>query len=198
MLVKINVQVTVKPKALSCWILKNVPNENCSLLTEKKTKSRRQNEPKNPPRKEQGKGKQTERGERKEEKKKSNGCTLSFYVSSAKDLFMGPGTTILDRVKWNSKPPSPQIKDEAALKQPAQQASKGVQATLKPKRTIFLSLIQGGEWGTNFPSTILSKIVACSRRSDRRPPSICPEGGGTSVYRLFRHWGAEVKRTGTG
>ena len=56
-LTKINVKVTVKAKALSCWIFENVPNENCSLLTEKKTKSRRQNEPENPPRKEQGKGK---------------------------------------------------------------------------------------------------------------------------------------------
>ena len=47
-----------------------------------KDQKRRQNEPENPPRKEQGKGKQKRRGERKEEKekKKSNGCTLSFYV----------------------------------------------------------------------------------------------------------------------
>ena len=163
MLVKINVQVTVKPKALSCWILKNVPHENCSLLTEKKTKSRRQNEPKNPPRKEQGKGKQTERGERKEEKKKSNGCTLSFYISSAKDLFMGPGTTILDRVKWNSKPPSPQIKDEAAL---------------KPKRTIFLSLIQG-ESGVQ-----IFHLLFCPRlqpvpgvQTDVPPPFFLRDGG---------------------
>ena len=37
-LTKINVKVTVKAKALSC-----VPNEKCSLLTEKKTKSRKQN-----------------------------------------------------------------------------------------------------------------------------------------------------------
>ena len=56
-LTKINVKVTVKAKALSCWIFEKVPNENCSLLTEKKTKSRRQNEPETPPRKEQGKGK---------------------------------------------------------------------------------------------------------------------------------------------
>ena len=62
-LTKINVQVIVKAKALSCWIFENVPNENCSLLTEKKTKSRRQNEPENPPRKEQRKGKQSERRE---------------------------------------------------------------------------------------------------------------------------------------
>ena len=178
MLVKINVQVTVKPKALSCWILKNVPNENCSLLTEKKTKSRRQNEPKNPPRKEQGKGKQTERGERKEEKKKSNGCTLSFYVSSAKDLFMGPGTTILDRVKWNSKPPSPQIKDEAALKQPAQQASKGVQATLKPKRTIFLSLIQGGSGVQIFHLLFCPRLQPVPGvQTDVPPPFFLREGG---------------------
>ena len=80
MLTKINVKVAVKAKPLSYWIFENVPNENCSLLIEEKTKSRRQNEPENPPREEQGKGKQEERGERKEEKKKSNGCTLSFYV----------------------------------------------------------------------------------------------------------------------
>ena len=40
-------------KALSCWIFENEPNENCTLFTEKKTKSRRGNEPKNPPRKEE-------------------------------------------------------------------------------------------------------------------------------------------------
>ena len=51
----------------------------------------------------------------------------------------------LDRIKWNSKPPSPQIKDEAAQ---------------KPKRANFPSLIGGGGegGGTNFPS-ILSKTV---------------------------------------
>ena len=52
---------------------------------------------------------------------------------------------IFDRIKWNSKPPSPpQIKNEAAQ---------------KPKRAIFPSLIfLGGRGGTNFPS-ILSKVV---------------------------------------
>ena len=55
---------------------------------------------------------------------------------------------ILDRIKWNSKPPSPpppQIKDEAAQ---------------KPKRANFPSLIggEGREGDTNFPS-ILSKTV---------------------------------------
>ena len=44
-------------KVKLCWIFVNVPNENCSLFTEKKTKSRRENEPKNPPKNEQGKGK---------------------------------------------------------------------------------------------------------------------------------------------
>ena len=66
---KINVQVTVKAKALSCWIFENVPNENCSLFTEKKTKSRRENEPKNPPTKEE-----TRR------RKKNSGWSLRFYV----------------------------------------------------------------------------------------------------------------------
>ena len=67
---KINVQVTVKAKALSCWIFENVPNESSSLFSEKKTKSQRENEPENPLRKEQGKEKQKEREERNEEKKK--------------------------------------------------------------------------------------------------------------------------------
>ena len=39
------------------WIIISVTNENCSLFTEKTTKSRRENEPKNPPRKEQVKEK---------------------------------------------------------------------------------------------------------------------------------------------
>ena len=56
-LTKINVKVTVKAKALSCWIFEKVPNENCTPLTEKKTKSRRQNKLENPARKERGKGK---------------------------------------------------------------------------------------------------------------------------------------------
>ena len=56
-LTKINVKVTVKAKALSCWIFEKVPIENCTLLTEKKSKSRRQNKPENPARKERGKGK---------------------------------------------------------------------------------------------------------------------------------------------
>ena len=77
-LTKINVQVTVKAKALSCWIFENVPNENCSLFTEKETKSRRKNEPKNPPRKEQGKEKQKERGERNEEKKEQQWLHSQF------------------------------------------------------------------------------------------------------------------------
>ena len=80
MLTKVNVQVTVKAKALSCWIFKKVPNENCSLLTEKKTKNRRQNEPEYHPGKEQGKGKQKERGERKEEKKKKRWLHSQFLI----------------------------------------------------------------------------------------------------------------------
>ena len=43
---------------------------------------------------EKNKERENRESEEKEGKrrKKSNGCTLSFYVSSAKDLFMGPGT----------------------------------------------------------------------------------------------------------
>ena len=44
-LTKINVKVNAKAKALSCWIFENVPNENYSPLTAKKTKRRRQNKP---------------------------------------------------------------------------------------------------------------------------------------------------------
>ena len=56
--------------------------------------------------------------------------------------------TILDRIKWNSKLPSPQIKDEAAQ---------------KPKRPIFSSsILEGGGEGTNF-SSMLSKIVILDR-----------------------------------
>ena len=60
-----------------------------------------------------------------------------------------PKPTILDRIKWNSKPPSPQIKDEAQR---------------KGKRVIFPSLIfffWRGE-GLNSPS-ISSKIVVFFR-----------------------------------
>ena len=79
MLTKINVQVTVKAKALSSWIFENVPNKNCSLFTEKETKSRKENEPRNHPRKEQGKEKQKERGERNEEKKEEQ-CLHSQFL----------------------------------------------------------------------------------------------------------------------
>ena len=105
---------------------------------------------------------QSEEKERKR-RKKSNGCTLSFYVSSAKDLFMGPGTTILDRVKWNSKPPSPQIKDEAAL---------------KPKRTIFLSLIQGGSGVQIFHLLFCQRLQPVpGAQTDVPPPFFLREGG---------------------
>ena len=50
-----------------------------------------------------------------------------------------PKPTILDRIKWNSKPPSPQIKDEAPR---------------KGKRVIFPSIFffggGGGEGGSKF------------------------------------------------
>ena len=52
-------------------------------MTEKKAKSRRQKEPENPPRKEQGTPEKIERARGKkggEEKRKQIGCTLSFYV----------------------------------------------------------------------------------------------------------------------
>ena len=55
--VYLRMSITVKAKALSCWIFEKVPNENCTPLTEKKTKSRRQNKLENPAKKERGKGK---------------------------------------------------------------------------------------------------------------------------------------------
>ena len=57
-----------------------------------------------------------------------------------------PKPTILDRIKWNSKPPSPQIKDEAQR---------------KGKRVIFLSLIFffGGGEGLNSPSFSSKTVV---------------------------------------
>ena len=68
-------------------MFENVPNENCSLLTEKKTKSQRQNEPENPPRKKKRKGK-IERTRRKkvgEEKKKEMAALLVFMLTFLKE-----------------------------------------------------------------------------------------------------------------
>ena len=45
-LTKINTKVAIKPKALSCWIFESIPNENCSRLTEKTTKSQGKISPK--------------------------------------------------------------------------------------------------------------------------------------------------------
>ena len=51
------------------------------------TKSRMQNEPENFPRKERGKGQQKERRRKKVgKKKKSNGCTPSFYAVFFRDV----------------------------------------------------------------------------------------------------------------
>ena len=61
-------------------------------------------------------------------------------------------TTILDRMKWKSKPTPPptppkKVEDEAAQ---------------KPKRAIFPGLIGGKGGGINFQS-LLSKILYCGR-----------------------------------
>ena len=79
--------ITVKAKALSCWIFEKVPNENCSLLTEKKTKSLRQNESENPARKEPRTGK-IERARRKKggEEKKAVAALLVFMWTSLEIL----------------------------------------------------------------------------------------------------------------
>ena len=62
-------------------------------MTEKKTKSRWQNEPENPPRKEQERENGvSEEKERRKSKKKSNGCTSNFYIDFclAVTLFKNP------------------------------------------------------------------------------------------------------------
>ena len=60
------------------------------------------------------------------------------------------GATILDKIKWNSKPPStPQIKDEAARR-------------AKTRHFPILDLGRRGGGGLGFPF-ILSKIVACEQ-----------------------------------
>ena len=86
-LTKINVKVTAKAKALSCWIFENVPNKNCSLLTTKKTKSRQQNKPENPARKKTGKGK-IKRAKRQKggEEKKAVAALLVFISTSLEFL----------------------------------------------------------------------------------------------------------------
>ena len=95
-LTKINVKVTAKAKALSCWIFENVPNKNCSLLTTKKTKSRQQNKPENPARKKTGKGK-IKRAKRQKggEEKKAVAALLVYFdffgVFERKRLFEGRG-----------------------------------------------------------------------------------------------------------
>ena len=125
---------------------------------------------------------QSEEKERKR-RKKATAALLVFMFPPRRIFLWAPRDYNLGQSKMDQQTPIP----------PNQRWSRP-----KAKTHYFPILDSGGEWGTNFPSTILSKIVACSRRSDRRPPSIFPDGGGTSVYRLFRHWGAEVKRTGTG
>ena len=86
-LTKINVKVTVKAKALSCWIFENVPNENCSLLTEKMTKTEGKISPKILLEKnEERENKKSDEKERRR-RKKSSGCTPSFYVDFFGDSF---------------------------------------------------------------------------------------------------------------
>ena len=67
----------------------NQPNEICSHLSEKASKDTflRLEKLHNHSNEEKGKEKKKERGEGKEEKKKSNGYTLSFYNSYFGDSF---------------------------------------------------------------------------------------------------------------
>ena len=78
-LTKINVKVTVKAKALSCWIFENVPNENCSLLTEKMTKTEGKISPKILLEKNEERENKMSAEKERRRRKKSNGCTPSFY-----------------------------------------------------------------------------------------------------------------------
>ena len=72
---------------MSFWIFENVPNENCSLLTEKKTKAEGKISPKILLEKnEERENKKSEEKERRRTKK-SNGCTPSFYVDFFGDSF---------------------------------------------------------------------------------------------------------------
>ena len=77
-----------KAKKLSSWIFENVPNENCSRLTEKRTKNRRQvffayDEPENHIRKGKGKSEEKERRRRK----KAMNALLVFMLGSLKIAF---------------------------------------------------------------------------------------------------------------
>ena len=66
---------------------------------------------------------------------------------------------MLDKIKWNSKPPSPQIKDEAALR-------------AKTRHFSILDLGGGGKGGLGFPF-ILSKIAILDKiKWNSKPPSL--------------------------
>ena len=81
-----------KAKKLSSWIFENVSNENCSRLTEKRTKNRRQvffayDEPEN----HIGKGKEKKKGNSEEKerrrRKKAMNALLVFMLGSLKIAF---------------------------------------------------------------------------------------------------------------
>ena len=68
-------------------------------------------------------------------------------------------STILNKIKWNSKPPTPQIKDEAAR---------------KAKTRHFFHPWFGGEGGLGFPF-ILSKIAILDKiKWNSKPPPLPP------------------------
>ena len=71
---------------------------------------------------------------------------FSSLILGKRDLgfpFILSKTAIMDRIKWNSKPPSPRIKDEATQGETTRN---------------FPIFDFGGRWGLGFPF-ILSKIV---------------------------------------
>ena len=69
-------------KYKSSRIFENVPTGKSNHFTEKTPKGTfvASDKPENHTTEGKGEGKKGEQGERKEEKRKSNGCTLSFYT----------------------------------------------------------------------------------------------------------------------
>ena len=81
--------VTVKAKALSCRIFENVPNEICSLLTGKKTKSEGKMSPKILLEKnEERENRKREEKERRRRGKKAMVALLVFMLTSVEIVFL--------------------------------------------------------------------------------------------------------------
>ena len=86
-----NKRIGDKSQKLSSWIFENVPNENCSRLTEKTTKNRRlvflaYDDPENHTRKEKKKNGNSDEIE-KRRRKKAMAALLVFMFGSLKTAF---------------------------------------------------------------------------------------------------------------